>query len=103
MSNIDDLLAEDGAAAEAREVPNELPEHVKLDRPNLGRPTVVSVRLSAGEHGRLQRAADEAHLPISTVIRIWALDRLSAEERGQGGSVDDRLARLEQAVFQRSA
>lgn len=103
MSNIDELLAEEGAAAEAHEVPEDLPEHVKRDRPDLGRPTVVSVRLSAGEHGRLQRAADEAHLPISTVIRIWALDRLSAEERGDGGSVDDRLARLEKAVFQRPA
>ncbi|MDA8393593.1 MAG: CopG family transcriptional regulator [Actinomycetota bacterium] len=103
MSNIDDLLAEEGAAAETHEVADELPEHVTLDRPNLGRPTVVSVRLSAEEHRRLQGAAAEAHLPISTVIRIWALDRLSAEERGGGGSVDDRLARLEQAVFQRSA
>lgn len=48
MSNIDDLLAEEGAAAQAHEVPKELPEHVKLDRPDLGRPTVVSLRLEAG-------------------------------------------------------
>jgi len=37
------------------------------------------------------------------VIRLWALDRLSAEEQGRGGNVSERLARLEQAVFQRSA
>jgi hypothetical protein len=103
MSNIDNLLAEEGAAAEASDASDELPAHVKVDRPNLSRPTVVSVRLSAEEHGRLQRAAAEARLPISTVIRLWALDRLSAEEQGRGGNVSERLARLEQAVFQRSA
>jgi hypothetical protein len=63
----------------------------------------VSVRLSAEEHGRPQHAAEEAHLPISTIIRLWALDRLRAEEQGSGGDVNDRLARLEQAVFQQPA
>jgi hypothetical protein len=99
---IDDLLAEEGAAAETYEMPEELPEHVKVNRPNLGRATVVSVRLSAEEYGQLQRAADEASLPISTLIRLWVLDRLRAETQG-GGSVADRLARLERAVFQRLA
>lgn len=82
MSKVNDLLAEEGAAAEDYEAPEELPEHVKVSRPNLGRPTVVSVRLSAEEHRRLQLAAEEARLPISTLLRIWALDRLQAEERG---------------------
>lgn len=103
MSNIDDLLNEEGAAAERFELPGVLPEHVKVDRPNLGRPMVVSVRLSAEEHSHLQHAAEELHLPISTVIRIWALDRLRTEEEGGGDSVADRLARLEKAVFQHSA
>ncbi len=103
MSRIDNLLAEEGAAAEAYETPNQLPEHVKASGPNLPRSTVVSVRLSAEEHGRLQHAAEEAHLPISTIIRLWALDRLHAEEQGSGGGVNDRLARLEEAVFQQSA
>lgn len=103
MTKINDLLNEEGAAAERLELPEVLPEHIKVDRPNLGRPTVVSVRLSATEHSRLQHAADELHLPISTVIRIWALDRLRTEEQGDGGSVADRLARLEKAVFQRPA
>jgi hypothetical protein len=103
MNNIDDLLAEEGAAAETYETPDDLPEHVKASRPNLGRPTVVSVRLSAEEHGRLQYAAEEAHLPVSTIIRLWALDRLRAEEQGSGSGVSDRLARLEQAVFRQPA
>lgn len=99
MSNIDDLLAEEGAAAEDYETPEELPEHVRVTRPKLDRDTVVSVRLSAAEHGRLQRAAEGANLPISTLIRIWALDRLRTETQGSGGTVADRLARLERAVF----
>jgi len=99
MSKIDDLLAEEGAAAEAHEATEGLPEHVRVTRPNLGRSTVVSVRLSAEEHGRLERAASEANLPLSTLIRIWALDRLRAESSGIGGSVAGRLERLERAVF----
>lgn len=101
-NKIDDLLAEEGTAAESYETPEQLPEHVKVSRPNLGRSTVVSVRLSAEEHSSLQRAADEASLPISTLIRLWAIDRLRSETQGNG-SVADRLARLERAVFQRSA
>lgn len=94
MSKIDDLLAEEGAAGENYP----LPEQVTAARPNLGRPTVVSVRLSANEHADLQRAATDANLPISTLIRIWALDRLNAERTG--GTVGERLARLERHVFQ---
>lgn len=103
MSNIDDLLAEEGAAAEHYEMPEQLPEHVHVSRLNVRRSTVVSVRLSADEHEQLQRAAAEAALPVSTLIRIWALDRLHAEQEGTGGTVSERLARLEREVFQRGA
>ena len=96
---IDEVLAEEGAAAESYE----LPEVVDVNRPNLGRPTVVSVRLSADEHARLQRAAEGTNLPVSTLIRVWALDRLRAEEQGSGATFAERLACLEKAVFQRSA
>lgn|SRR5512135_299939 len=102
MSKIDELLAAEGAAAENYQMPEELPPHVTVSRPGLGRSTVVSVRLSAEEHGQLQRAAEEANLPISTLIRLWALERLHAEHEG-GGSFAERLARLEQAVFERPA
>ncbi|MGH3435090.1 MAG: hypothetical protein ACRDRN_01335 [Sciscionella sp.] len=103
MSNIDGLPAEEGSAAESYDMPDQLPAHVTVSRPNLGRGTVVSVRLSAEEHGRLQRAAEDANLPVSTLIRIWALDRLRAEREGTGGTVAERLARLEREVFQRTA
>ena len=43
VSKIDRLLADNGAAAENYE----MPEHVQASRRNLGRSTVVSVRLSA--------------------------------------------------------
>jgi hypothetical protein len=39
MSKIDDLLAEEGAAAESYEMPEELPGHITVSRPNLGRST----------------------------------------------------------------
>lgn len=103
MNRIDDLLADEGTAAEDEPTPERLPEHVTVGRPSLGRATVVSVRLSAQEHGQLQAAADEAGLPVSTLIRIWALDRLRAEREGVGGSVAERLARLEREVFRRTA
>ena len=99
----DEILAEEGAAAERYDVPDEIPQGVDASRPNLGRPTVVSVRLSGEEHARLLRAAERANLPVSTLLRIWALDRLRVEEQGSDATVAERLARLEKAVFQRSA
>lgn len=78
---IEELLAEDGAAAENYEVTDQLPEHVQVSRPNLGRATVVSVRLSPEEHTRLQSAADDRRVVefqtemssmTAIVSRIWA-------------------------------
>jgi len=66
MGEMDDLLAEESAATEAYEGSVGMPEHVVVDRPNLGRPTVVSVRLTAEEHGRLQRAAVEVEAELRT-------------------------------------
>ncbi|GAA1251570.1 hypothetical protein GCM10009676_42990 [Prauserella halophila] len=103
MSEIDKLLTDEGAAAEQYDASGTTPDHVEVSRPNLGRPAVVSVRLSTEEHDRLQQAADDAKLPVSTLIRIWALDRLQAEREGSGGTVAERLARLEREVFQRTA
>lgn len=100
---VDESLAEEGEAAENYDIPEEMPPHVEVSRPNLGKATVVSVRLSSEEYRRLHHAANEANLPVSTVIRVWALDRLRAEEQGTGASITERLARLERAVFQRSA
>ena len=100
---VTEVLSDEASAAEHYELPDELPQHVDVSRLNLQKPTVVSVRLSAKEHRRLQRAAKKANLPVSTLIRIWALDRLQAEEQGSGASTTERLARLEKAVFDRTA
>lgn len=58
------------------------------------------MRLSTEEHGQLQRSAEDANLPVSTLFRSWALDRLRAESEGTGSTVAERL---ERAVFQRTA
>ncbi len=96
---IDDILAEDGAAAEAYELPEELPVGVTVTRPNQGQATIVSVRFSADEHEELRLAAEEAHLPVSTFIRVLALEQVTARGRGAYGSMRGRLERLEKAVF----
>lgn len=103
MRNIDQLLAEEGAAAENYQIFEQVPEHVHVSRRNLGRPSVVSVRLSSQEHDQLQRASDDAGLPVSALIRLWAVERLQAENEGHQGSIAARLTRLEQEVFRHSA
>jgi hypothetical protein len=65
---VDEILAEEGAASENGEVPDALPAQVKVSRPNLGRPTVVSVPWPAAEHASLQVAAARANLPVSTLL-----------------------------------
>lgn len=100
---IDDVLEEEGAAAEDYELPAVLPEAVNVSRPNLGRATVVSVRLSPGELEQLKGAAKTAHLPVSTLIRVLALAQVDANEDDALVDVTERLARLESAVFDHSA
>ena len=46
-------------------------------RPN--RPKVYSVRLSAEEEAEVQRVAFAKHLPASTLVRSWILERLDRE------------------------
>lgn len=53
------------------------PEGVKVTRPN--RSKVYSVRLSAQEQEAVQRVADARHLPASTLVRSWILERLDRE------------------------
>lgn len=53
------------------------PEDVRVVRPN--RSQVYSVRLSADEQARVQSVADAKHLPPSTLVRSWILDRLDQE------------------------
>ncbi len=95
----DEVLAEEGAAAEYYEIPDALPDDVEVSRPNLAQPTVVSVRLSADVRTRLQRAAESANLTVLTVSRIWALGRPPVEQGGRLCSAyprcrDQRLHRV---------
>ena len=53
------------------------PDSARPARPN--RSQVYSVRLSAEEQARVQRVADAKHLPPSTLVRSWILDRLEQE------------------------
>ncbi len=46
-------------------------------RPN--RQKVYSVRLSAEEEAEVQRVAAAKHLPASTLVRSWILERLDHE------------------------
>ena len=68
MSKIDDLLAEEGAAAESYEMPEVLPGHVRVSRPNLGRGTVVSVRVSDDLNGLHRRLF--AHLSWADTVTL---------------------------------
>lgn len=48
-------------------------------RPNRTRSQIYSVRLSAEEQAELRRVADTKHLPASTLVRSWILERLDHE------------------------
>lgn len=53
------------------------PAEAQLTRPNRSR--VYSVRLSPSEEERVQQLAMDKHLPPSTLVRSWILDRLEQE------------------------
>ena len=46
-------------------------------RPNMSR--VYSIRLSPEEQTRVEKAARDKHLPPSTLVRAWILERLEQE------------------------
>lgn len=54
------------------------PEGARPSRPN--RTKVYSIRLSEDEQARVQQAADAQHLPPSTLVRSWILDRLNQDK-----------------------
>lgn len=55
------------------------PEALRGSRPNRTRSKVYSVRLSAEEEAEVQRVAEARHLPASTLVRSWILERLDHE------------------------
>lgn len=54
------------------------PKDARPSRPN--RTKVYSIRLSEDEQARVQQAADAQHLPASTLVRSWILDRLNQDK-----------------------
>lgn len=56
----------------------EFPENARPTRPN--RSKVYSVRLSAQEQALIEKVADAQHLPASTLVRSWILERLHDEK-----------------------
>ena len=55
------------------------PANAKFTRPNRDRSRVYSIRLSEAEYAEVQRVADAAHLPASTLVHSWMLARLEQE------------------------
>lgn len=56
------------------------PPGTRVTRPNAGRSRLFAIRLSEDEASALQEAADDAHLPVSTMARAWILDRLQQQQ-----------------------
>jgi hypothetical protein len=56
-----------------------LPTGVAGARPNHGRSTVYSVRLTPDEVAAVQVAAERAGLPASTLVRSWIVERANDE------------------------
>lgn len=96
MSNINDLLAADGEAAENVATPDD------GHRRNVNRSVMFSVRFNPDELEELQRYAEQRGLPARTLARAWILERMREEGR-QGDSLSQRVARLEEAIFAPSA
>jgi len=54
------------------------PAGARPTRPN--RSKVYAIRLSEEEQARVEHVADAKHLPASTLVRSWILDRLNQEK-----------------------
>jgi hypothetical protein len=73
-----DLLDQVRAESE-RTKDDQYPDGARPTRPNRGRSRVYSVRLNEEEYQAVQRVADAAHLPASSLVRSWILARLDQE------------------------
>lgn len=56
------------------------PDGTQFTRPNRDRSRVYSIRLSPLEYDSLQALADRHHLPASTLVRSWILERLEQDQ-----------------------
>ncbi|MGB7980410.1 MAG: hypothetical protein WCF36_06415 [Candidatus Nanopelagicales bacterium] len=76
-TTIDPALAERLRRESEQTKDNPYPAGMAGRRPN--RPKVYSVRLSAEEETEVHRVAAAKHLPASTLVRSWILERLDQE------------------------
>ncbi len=74
---IDPALAEQLRRESEQTKDDAYPAGTTGQRPN--RQMVYSVRLSAQEQAEVQRVAAAKHLPASTLVRSWILERLEQE------------------------
>jgi hypothetical protein len=77
---IDPALAEKLRRESEQTMTDPYPAATTGRRPN--RQKVYSVRLSAEEEAEVQRVAAARHLPASTLVRSWILERLDRERSG---------------------
>lgn len=75
---IDPTLAARLRAESENTLEADYPAEVRPARPN--RSKVYSVRLSAEEQAQVEAVAQARHLPASTLVRSWILDRLEGEK-----------------------
>ena len=93
---LDELIEQEGAAAEAARGTNEdapLPAHVKVTRGH-DRARVLQVRLNDDEVERLTTYANDLGVPVSTALRALALEVLTSKGEGND-NLEAALARLE--------
>jgi hypothetical protein len=69
-------LAEQIRTESERTKDDPFPPGTEFRRPNAGRSRPFTIRLSESESAAVQRAADAAHLPASTMVRSWILSKL---------------------------
>ena len=76
-TTIDPAFAEELRRESEQTKDDAYPAGVRGRRPN--RQKVYSVRLSAEEEAEVQKVAATKHLPASTLVRSWILERLERE------------------------
>lgn len=82
MSRIDDLIEEEGRAAEEYEATHPdapIPEGTTITRGH-NRTRTLQVRVNAEELEALETLAEAKQLPVSTMVRIMILDHLQGDE-----------------------
>ena len=75
---IDRALVEKLREESERTKDDAYPQGARGSRPN--RTKVYSVRLSDQEENEIQKLAQSKHLPASTLVRSWILERIELEQ-----------------------